>query len=134
MRIVLSAIIVSLAALTAYYLIVRVPILRDYKDCYNQAYSIFNEREKGIIIRRFNQGEAAICLENKQIILGALKCIQITDSKSQAGVKEQDILKKIAQGMLFGPKDMEQILVEHNASCPAANTLINLDTRTNTWF
>jgi len=108
------------------------PSIRDYYRCYQQAYKIYDER--GLVMRQANGGEGAICQERKTMIIKGLLCLQTTEGKVLKTPTETKILKQIARAIQWGPKDLPQMVTEHNVSCPDSSTAIQFDPRTNTWF
>lgn len=131
---VINASLFALFAIAVGYGYLRLPLVNDYRKCYRGAYSIYNEREKGVIIRRFNLGEEAICLENKEVIMTSIGCLNGVDQAGAASAREKELLKKAAELTLAGPRNIDEMVNEHNGRCPMAKTVINFDPRTGTWF
>ncbi|OGV96521.1 hypothetical protein A2W24_03335 [Microgenomates group bacterium RBG_16_45_19] len=132
MRQVLQVLALSLLLIGLYYVYHRTPVVRDYYLCYDRAYQVYDE--KGMIIRRANLGDAAICLERKAIILQGLECMTVIDQENPMGLKERQRLQTLARSMLWGPKDITQMVKEHNQKCTALKTMIKFDPRLKVWF
>jgi hypothetical protein len=132
MRVVLSAIIFVVIGTGIYLLVVKMPLIRMYQDCYNTAYQVVNE--KGIITRMAWTTEQEVCIVRKQILLKATACFKSTDAVTQTSATEKVILKSAAERFAAGTETIDQLIAEHNKRCMYPNTVLQYDSHTNTWF
>lgn len=132
MRVVLSAIIFVFLGAGIYFLVVKMPVIRQYRDCYNTAYLVVNEEH--IITRQAWTTEQNLCKQRKQTLLKAAQCFNETDASQQVSQKEMDIMKTAARTMARGTQTLGDLIAEHNKRCMYPTTVMQLDTRTNTWF
>lgn len=132
MEMVTKAMLVVAVILLLVYAVRRGPLAADYYTCYREAYKVYDEN--GIILRRFNQGEEAVCLERKAIIIAGRVCLDEAKEDIILGEAENNLLDRLSRQPLWGVKDINQMIEEHNLQCPSIQTTIRYDPRTGEWY
>lgn len=115
MRIVLSALLVSLTIASAFVIYQTVPKVEVYTDCFRATNELYNQEGSLTRPARYNQME--ICELNKPDIIEAALCYIDADKTVQASESNREIIMKIAQKMARNTKTIDEVIADHNKDC-----------------
>ena len=115
MRIVLSAVVVALIGVLVYWGWQRVPMARDYSDCYRQAYLVFNQ--KYMLSRHIYTTEKVMCEQSKVDLDRALECYFKVEQEHVMNPMERSQAEYLGRILARVNYTMEEMVVKHNEQC-----------------
>jgi hypothetical protein len=113
LRIVVSAVMVTLLVAGVYMVVVRIPKVKDLAGCYEQANRVYDQ--KHVLTRRTTNEQE--CEKSKVILEQAARCFSQTEDSIVASDKELEMMTWAAKNIARTSKSFEEMVEEHNQQC-----------------
>lgn len=123
MRIVISALLVSLTIAGIFFVYQTIPKVKVYADCYRETNQLYNQ--EGSLTRPAHYTQIQICELNKPNIISAARCFQSADEIVQTTDSSRELIKSIAQKIARNTKTIEEVIADHNLECRERRTGID---------